>query len=64
MLRYAPSIAKYEMLQHDKEEPSEKRFATIQKGRYTVMEDGLSNVEYSVISHVQRDLYTHVLVTI
>ena len=50
------------MLQHDKEKPSENRLAIIESGRDTVMDDGLNNVEYSVVSHMERDLYTHVLV--
>ena len=53
------------MLQHDKASPSADRFQKLKKGNAdNYLEDGLNNVEYSVISKVERNLYTHILVTI
>lgn len=64
MVRYDNSIAKYEMLHHTKESPSEDRFVKLQKGRFEVDEDGLNNANYSVVSLVERELYTHILVAL
>ena len=64
MLRYQSSISKYRMLQHEKSSPSADRFQKLKKGNDNYFEDGLNNVEYSVISKVERNLYTHILVTI
>ena len=64
MLRYQSSISKYRMLQHEKASPSADRFQKLKKGNDNYFEDGLNNVEYSVISKVERNLYTHILVTI
>lgn len=52
------------MLHHDRETPSEDRYVILEKGRLNPDEDGLDNIDYTVISNVQRDLYTHLLVAI
>lgn len=64
MLRYDSAISKYQMLHHERETPSEDRFVMLEKGRLNSDEDGLENIDYNVISNVQRDLYTHLLVAV
>ena len=64
MIRYDQSIAKYQMMQHVKEKPAEDRFDKILEGRLGAADEGLSTTNYSVISHVKRELYTHVLVAL
>ena len=64
LARYEYPISKYTMLHHKQAEPSNDRFEQLQKGRLNVEEDGLNSIEYKVISHVQRDLYTHLLVSL
>jgi hypothetical protein len=62
--RYVSSIAMYRMLQHAKEVPSKERHQALKDGRFNVEEDGLNSVSYSVISTVEKQLYTHILVAI
>ena len=64
MIRYAYPIGKYKMLGHQQSPPSESRFENLKKGRLRVDEDGLSNTQYTLISHVKRELYTHLLVAV
>jgi len=64
MIRYDASIAKYQMLHHEKEVPAEDRFIKLEKGRYSGPDEGLNSLNYSVISTVERDLYTHILVAL
>ena len=64
MNRYDASIAKYQMLHHEKEVPAEDRFTKLENGRYSGPDEGLNSLNYSVISSVERDLYTHILVAV
>ncbi len=64
MIRYEDPISRYQMLPHDKETPSENRLVMLEKGHLSAADDGLNNIDYSVVSNVQRELYTHLLVAI
>ena len=64
MIRYDQSVAKYQMLQHVKEKPSDNRFDMLEKGRLMGSEEGLNSLNYSVISNVEREMYTHILVAL
>lgn len=64
MFRYDPSISKYQMLPHDLATPSEARYEMIEKGHQSAGEDGLSNIEYSVKTKTENELYSHLLVAI
>jgi len=64
MIRYDQSIAKYQMLHHEKEPPAKDRFDTLEKGRFTGGDEGLNSLNYSVISTVEREMYTHILVAL
>ena len=64
MVRYHHSIAKYQMLNHEKEPPAKDRFDTLEKGRFTGGDEGLNSLNYSVISNVEREMYTHILVAL
>ena len=64
MIRYDASIAKYQMLNHEKEQPAEDRFTKLEEGHYSGPDEGLNSLNYSVISSVERDLYTHILVVV
>ena len=64
MIRFDQSIAKYQMLHHEKEPPAKDRFDTLEKGRFTGGDEGLNSLNYSVISAVEREMYTHILVAL
>ena len=65
MIRYDQSIAKYQMLHHEKEPPAKDRFDTLEKGRLSGgFDEGLNSLNYSVISTVEREMYTHILVAL
>ena len=64
MIRYDSSIGKYQMLPHQQAQPSESRVENLRQGRDKVDVDGMANTEYTIISHVKRELYTHLLVEI
>lgn len=52
------------MLHHEKEPPAKDRFDTLEKGRFTGGDEGLNSLNYSVISTVEREMYTHILVAL
>ncbi len=52
------------MLGHQQSPPSESRFENLKNGRLRVDEDGLSSTQYTLISHVKQELYTHLLVAV
>ncbi|XP_015599579.1 beta-1,4-galactosyltransferase 4 [Cephus cinctus] len=59
--RFGPDIAQYYMLNHKKEPPSSARFANLKSGANRYDTDGISNLEYRVLSHQLRPLYSWIL---
>jgi len=49
------------MLTHKKEPPSTTRFANLESGAQRYDTDGLSNLEYKVLNHQLRPLYSWIL---
>lgn len=59
--RFGPNVAQYYMLTHKKEPPSTTRFANLETGARRYDTDGLSNLEYRVLNHQLRPLYSWIL---
>lgn len=59
--RFGPNVAQYYMLTHKKEPPSTTRFANLESGARRYDTDGLSNLEYRVLNHQLRPLYSWIL---
>ena len=49
------------MLNHKKESPSIARYANLEKGVRRFDTDGLNNLEYKVLDHQLRPLYSWIL---
>lgn len=49
------------MLTHKKEPPSTTRFINLESGARRYDTDGLSNLEYRVLNHQLRPLYSWIL---
>ncbi|XP_069694426.1 beta-1,4-N-acetylgalactosaminyltransferase bre-4-like [Periplaneta americana] len=62
LCRFPPDIARYMMLAHAKELPSENRFLNLRSGRERFETDGVNTLRYTVIKLVYYPLYTWVLV--
>lgn len=60
--RFSPSVARYFMLSHAKELPSENRFVNLKLGRERFETDGLKTLKYKVLKRVYEPLYTWILV--
>jgi len=59
--RFGPDVAQYYMLIHKKEPPSTTRFTNLESGAQRYDTDGLSNLEYRVLNHQLRPLYSWIL---
>lgn len=59
--RFGPNVAQYYMLTHKKEPPSTARFANLENGARRYDTDGLNNLEYRVLNHQLRPLYSWIL---
>ncbi|XP_043256614.1 beta-1,4-N-acetylgalactosaminyltransferase bre-4-like isoform X2 [Colletes gigas] len=59
--RFGPSIAQYYMLTHKKEPPSSARFENLETSARRYETDGISNLEYRVLNHQLRPLYSWIL---
>lgn len=59
--RFGPDVAQYYMLTHKKEPPSTARFANLENGARRYDTDGLNNLEYRVLNHQLRPLYSWIL---
>lgn len=59
--RFGPDVAQYYMLIHKKESPSTARFANLESGARRYDTDGLNNLEYRVLNHQLRPLYSWIL---
>lgn len=64
MCRFPPDIARYTMLAHAKEHPSENRFLNLQSGRDRFETDGVNTLKYSIVKIVHYPLYTWILVDV
>ena len=64
MTRFGPDVAQYYMLTHKKEAPSSARFANLETGAKRFDTDGISDLEYEVLSHELRPLYSWILVNV
>ncbi|XP_063217292.1 beta-1,4-N-acetylgalactosaminyltransferase bre-4-like [Bacillus rossius redtenbacheri] len=64
VVRFDPRVARYFMLSHAKERPSENRFLNLMSGRERFNTDGLNNLKYSVHKIVHEPLHTNILVEI
>jgi len=62
--RFSPSIAKYTMLSHPKEVPSEDRYKRLKEGIENMKKDGLNSLMYTVLSITMQPLYTHIIVDV
>lgn len=62
MCRFPPEVARYTMLSHAKEPPSENRFLNLRLGRERFESDGVNTLKYTIIRLVYYPLYTWVLV--
>ncbi|XP_003494040.1 beta-1,4-N-acetylgalactosaminyltransferase bre-4 [Bombus impatiens] len=59
--RFGPDIAQYYMLLHKKESPSNSRFENLENSAQRYDIDGISNLEYTVLNHQLRPLYSWIL---
>ncbi|XP_035725911.1 beta-1,4-N-acetylgalactosaminyltransferase bre-4-like isoform X1 [Vespa mandarinia] len=59
--RFGPDIAQYYMINHKKESPSSARFANLENAARRYDTDGISNLEYRVLNHQLRPLYSWIL---
>ncbi|XP_076280433.1 beta-1,4-N-acetylgalactosaminyltransferase bre-4 [Lasioglossum baleicum] len=61
VIRFGPDIAQYYMLTHKKEIPSNARFENLETGAKRYDTDGISSLEYRVLNHQLRPLYSWIL---
>ncbi|XP_066588833.1 beta-1,4-N-acetylgalactosaminyltransferase bre-4-like [Prorops nasuta] len=59
--RFGPDVAQYYMLMHKKEPPSNTRLELLETGARRYDTDGISNLEYKVLNHKLRPLYSWIL---
>lgn len=64
MTRFGPDVAQYYMLKHKKEPPSSARFTNLENGAKRFDTDGISDLEYEVLNHQLRPLYSWILVNV
>ncbi|KAJ9574909.1 hypothetical protein L9F63_007928 [Diploptera punctata] len=64
LCRFPPDVARYTMLTHAKELPSENRFLNLESGRERYETDGVNTLKYSILKIVNYPLYTWILVDI
>lgn len=62
--RFEPAVARYIMLPHKKEPPSENRLARLKAGNERFSIDGLSNLKYVIVDSKQEKLYSWFLVNV
>ncbi|XP_014205395.1 beta-1,4-galactosyltransferase 1 [Copidosoma floridanum] len=62
--RFSPEISRYFMLSHRKESPSITRFTHLEEASKRFNTDGISNLQYRIISHQLQPLYSWILVKI
>jgi len=62
LCRFAPDVARYTMLAHAKELPSENRFHNLRSGRERFETDGVNTLKYNIMKQVFYPLYTWILV--
>ncbi|CAF1499466.1 unnamed protein product, partial [Adineta ricciae] len=60
--RYPASIGRYRMLRHRPDTPNSNRFTFLHLGTGLMNHDGLSNLQYDVVSIDKKKLLTHILV--
>lgn len=60
--RFGPEIAKYKMLTHNKEIPNPARFQLMKMDQQIHSAEGLSNLNYTLLSYEVKPLYTRILV--
>ncbi|XP_049539549.1 beta-1,4-N-acetylgalactosaminyltransferase bre-4-like, partial [Anopheles darlingi] len=58
ILRYPVNIARYKMLNHEKEKGNPKRFELLGNGEKRYDSDGLNSLHYQLINLVKKPLYT------
>ncbi|KAG8229084.1 hypothetical protein J437_LFUL010147 [Ladona fulva] len=59
--RFSPDVAKYVMLSHKKEPPSQTRYISLKAGMKRFESDGLNNLNYKVLKLEYHPLYTRIL---
>nr|CAD7407866.1 unnamed protein product [Timema cristinae]CAD7426998.1 unnamed protein product [Timema monikensis] len=64
MCRFEPTVARYVMLSHVKELPSEDRFVNLGSGRERFEIDGLNTQKYSLVRITHEPLHTHLWVEV
>eukprot|EP00105_Crassostrea_gigas_P005129 XP_011418608.1 PREDICTED: beta-1,4-galactosyltransferase 2-like [Crassostrea gigas] len=60
--RYTEDVARYKMLAYRRNQENPRRFDLIKSKKIKNHRDGLSSLEYRVISRVQRRLFTYIRV--
>jgi hypothetical protein len=62
LCRFPPDIARYTMLAHSKELPSENRYINLKSGRDRFATDGVNTLQYTIMKVGYYPLYTWILV--
>lgn len=60
--RYPLEIGRYYMAKHKKDKPNPKRFDLLNKGKARFKKDGITSLDYELLSVEKKKLYTRVLV--
>lgn len=63
-MRFSPEVSRYLMLPHPPEPKNPERFAMLKVGEDKILEDGLSSLNYQVITSTDKPLYTHIAVDV
>jgi len=64
IIRFENAIAQYMTLNHSHEKPNAAREDTLRNGRYEYLTDGLSSLNYSLLTFQLKPLYTWMLVAV
>jgi len=60
--RYSPDIARYTMIRHKQEEPNKDRINLLQSNHRNFELDGLTNLNYTLLSKICHPTYTNLVV--
>jgi len=62
VIRWDPAVARYSMLPHEKEQPNDERHTLLKESNKVSRSDGLSSLEYTIISSKEFPSYTLITV--
>lgn len=60
--RYPLEVGRYYMAKHKKDKPNPKRFDLLNKGKARFKKDGITSLDYELLSVEKKKLYTRILV--